>query len=203
MIDRRNWNTLSLGLALIDQPDPPLRFLPVDIAALLVEAGAPPRLGATLRLVYDVACQLIDWLQLYYRSAPIDAAAVMFGAATYDIGKVAHPEELSAPGSAHEDAGYRLLLAHGIGADLARFCLTHARWEESYCELDDLLVSLAAKICTAERVPELEQLVVRHLAAACDTEPWVVFLDLNDELTRIALDAGHRRAFQARYPING
>ncbi|AFU02680.1 hypothetical protein [Nocardia brasiliensis] len=201
MIDRRDWNTLSLGLALVDQADPPLRFLPVDAATLLVRVGTSPRLGAILRVVHDVAGQLVDWLRTHYMSAPVDRAAVLFGAATYDIGKVMHPEELFAPGSAHEEAGYQLLLAEGVGTDLARFCRTHATWDEDTA-LDDLLVSLADKVWTGQRVPALEQLVVRRLVAMCEAEPWEVFLALNDELTRIAAYAGQRLAFQAGYPVN-
>jgi hypothetical protein len=34
----------------------------------------------------------------------------------------------SPPGSAHEEAGRQLLLAHGISPELARFAATHASW---------------------------------------------------------------------------
>ncbi|WP_433574811.1 HD domain-containing protein [Nocardia brasiliensis] len=201
MIDRRkNWNTISLGRALIDQTVPILRSLPVPVAILLVQLHAPPRLGATLRLVHDTACQLVEWLQLNYAAASVDAAAVLFGAAIHDVGKALHPEELSEPGSAHVEAGYRLLVANGVSADLARFTRTHMDWDER-SELEDLLVCLAGKVWKAERMPELEQLVTRRLSTACDVEPWQVFLDLNDELTRIAADADRRLAFQARYAI--
>jgi hypothetical protein len=53
---------------------------------------------------------------------------VLLGAATHDIGKAVHIAELSGPGSAHEEAGRQLLLAHGVSPELARFAASHASW---------------------------------------------------------------------------
>jgi HD superfamily phosphodiesterase len=72
---------------------------------LLIEAGASPRLAAHLRAVYDVACQMIERLHARWPELDFDADAVRFGAATHDIGKAKHPDELSGPGSAHEPDG--------------------------------------------------------------------------------------------------
>jgi hypothetical protein len=47
-----------------------------------------------------------------------------------DVGKVVHREELSGPGSAHEPAGYELLVAHGVAPERARFARTHAVWDD-------------------------------------------------------------------------
>ncbi|MBB5893377.1 HD domain-containing protein [Kutzneria kofuensis] len=174
--------------------DSDLRPLPSAASELLLRLSAPPRLAAHLRAVHDVAVQLTDW---FSGRLPLDVDAVHFGAATHDIGKVVHVEELSAPGHRHEPAGRDLLLAQGIPPELARFAATHASWAEPGITAEDLVVSLADKIWKAKRVPDLEQLIVARL----DGEPWQAFLELDDELDRIAAAADHRLAFQASYPI--
>jgi hypothetical protein len=178
-----------------------LRPLPARAEVLLEGVQAPPRLVAHLRAVHDVACQLTDWVQRHYPDVAFDREAVVFGAATHDIGKVEHPGELSGPGSAHEQAGYELLLERGVEEDLARFARTHASWTAVEVGVADLLVSLADKVWKAKRVPELEQLVVERLAAASGQQPWEAFMALDDVLDRIAADADRRLAFQASYPI--
>ncbi|MFF2082750.1 HD domain-containing protein [Nocardia sp. NPDC058176] len=187
--------------ALTNRPELPLRQLPDSAAAIVRVLDAPPRLAAHLRAVHDVACQLADWLKTTYDTVLFDADAVLFGAATHDIGKVLHPAELSGPGSAHEAAGQQLLLDQGVHESAARFARTHAAWTEPDIGMDDLLVSLADKIWKAKRVPELEQLIVQRVAAAGGQEPWQVFMMLDEELDRIAADADQRLAFQAAYPI--
>lgn len=171
-----------------------LRPLPARAEELLVQVDAPPRLAAHLRAVHDVAWQLADW---FADRLPLDRAAVLFGAATHDIGKIVHVEELSGPGHRHEAAGRDLLLANGIGPELARFAASHASWTEPGITAEELVVSLADKIWKAKRVPELEQLVVARL----DGEPWQAFMALDDELDRIAAAADERLAFQAAYPV--
>ncbi|MFI7431258.1 HD domain-containing protein [Micromonospora sp. NPDC049836] len=110
-------------------PDPPLRPLPDHVVDLLVALHAPPRLAAHLRAVHDVAAQVVDAAAERLPQLAVDPAAVLFGAATHDIGKVEHPAELSGSGSAHEAAGRELLLRHGIPAPLARFAAqTITRW---------------------------------------------------------------------------
>ncbi|WP_246268797.1 HD domain-containing protein [Acrocarpospora macrocephala] len=191
----------ALERALSDLGGPVLRPLPDQVARLLRDLVAPPRLAAHLRAVHDVAYQLLDWIAREYPSLAIDREAVLFGAATHDIGKTIHTGELSGPGSAHEHAGYRLLLDHGVTEPMARFARTHADWTRPDIAVEDLLVSLADKIWKAKRVPDLEQLVVDHLALAAGQEPWQAFMDLDTVLTRLAEDADHRLAFQAGYPI--
>jgi hypothetical protein len=177
-----------------------LRPLPERATALLTVLDAPPRLAAHLRAVHDVACQIVDWIGRY--PAPqVDREAVLFGAATHDMGKIRHLDELSGPGSRHEQAGYELLLEQGVEEPLARFARTHASWDAADIGIDDLLVSLADKIWKAKRVPDLEQLVVDRLAAATGQEPWEAFMALDDVLDRIAADAGQRLAFQSSFPI--
>ena len=180
--------------------EPPLRELPPAAAELLVDLQAPPRLGAHLRAVHDVAHQLTDWFTTSHRELDLERDAVLFGAATHDIGKVIHVEELSGPGTQHEAAGERLLLEVGVAPRLARFAATHGSWNAEV-ELEDLLVSLADKVWKAKRVTGLEQLVVERLVSGSELEGWEVFLQLDDLLGGLADGADDRLAFQSSYPI--
>ncbi|NUU24929.1 MAG: HD domain-containing protein [Streptomycetaceae bacterium] len=213
----------ALHRALADTTDPDPRPLPDRVEDLLRRIDAPPRLAAHLRLVHDVAWRIVAWVEREYPDAEFDREAVLFGAATHDIGKATHPEELSAPGHAHQLAGYELLGAEGVEADFARFTCTHATWSESGLPLEDLLVSLADKVWKGARITQLEDLVVAHLAAAGATavdtnsgavegahgrangraprELWAVFAGFDDLLGDLAADADLRLAFQARHPI--
>lgn len=187
--------------ALSEPGQPPLRLLPEEVARLLQDLDAPPRLAAHLRAVHDVACQLADWLTRQYPAIRFDRGAVVFGAATHDIGKTAHVAELSGPGSEHEEAGRQLLLARGISPELARFAVTHAAWTRPEIQIEDLLVSVADKVWKDKRVPDLEDLVVSRLAEASGRSAWEEFLAFDDLLTSIGQEAGHRLAFQAAYPV--
>jgi hypothetical protein len=163
---------------------------------------APARLAAHLRLVHDVAWQLTEQLNASLPALVFDRDAVLYGAATHDIGKIEHPDELTGPGHQHEPAGYRLLVAHGIPVRLARFARTHASWTDPDTTLDDQLVSLADKIWKAKRVPDLENLVTAHLATTCTIERWDAFAQLDDILDGVAASADHRLAYQASHPVS-
>ncbi|WP_344465771.1 HD domain-containing protein [Kitasatospora kazusensis] len=173
------------------------------MAELLESLDAPPRLAAHLRAVHDVAHQLVDWAERHHPALDFDREAVLFGAATHDVGKTVHLTELSAAGSAHEEAGRALLLAHGVSPRLARFAGTHASWTAPDIAVEDLLVSLADKIWKNKRVQELEDLVVTRLAAASGRSAWEEFMMLDDLLGRIGDGADQRLAFQASYPVHG
>ena len=86
-----------------------IRELPHDARQMLKLLNAPPRLVAHLALVHDVAADLLQSLSAQWQDFPIDKEAVLFGAATHDIGKVLHPSELSGPGSNHEQDGPEFL----------------------------------------------------------------------------------------------
>ncbi|MFF3862773.1 HD domain-containing protein [Streptomyces sp. NPDC002209] len=191
----------ALSRALETPAEPALRTLPPAVAALLHELAAPPRLAAHLRLVHEVAGRLADWLAAYCPGLPFAREAVLFGAATHDVGKAVHTAELSGPGSAHEAAGRELLLAHGFTEEQARFAATHADWAAPGISIEELLVSTADKVWKGKRVPELEDLLVGRIAEAAGTEPWAVFLDLDELLGRIAEGADRRLAFQAAFPV--
>jgi len=181
--------------------DPPLRPLPPAASALLRRAGAPPRLAAHLRAVHDVAVSLTGWLETACPAARFDREAVLFGAATHDIGKIVHREELSEPGALHEPAGEQLLLSAGVEPRRARFAGTHASWHSERAGLEDHLVSLADKVWKAQRQEDLEQLVVDRIALLNAQAPWEAFLALDDCLTGLAAGADARLTFQNAYPI--
>ncbi|MET8448093.1 HD domain-containing protein [Streptomyces sp. NPDC005209] len=190
-----------ISLAVDETGDPPLRPLPPEAAELLHRLNAPPRLVAHLRAVHEVAAQLLDWVARECPALEVDRDAVLFGAATHDIGKALHPAELSGPGAEHEEAGRALLLAHGVPARLARFAGTHASWDAPEAGADDLLVSLADKVWKNKRVPALEDLVVAHLAGAGGRPVWEAFLRLDEVLTDIGEGADRRLAYQMSHPV--
>lgn len=94
--------------------------LPEQVKAILQENSAPPRLVAHLTLVHDVAFKLVALLQDCFPQLVLDRDSVLFGAATHNIGKVLHPEELTSPGNKHELAGTALLRKLGVPKELAR-----------------------------------------------------------------------------------
>jgi hypothetical protein len=190
-----------LSTAMSRTVDPPLLPLPDRVARLLSELGSPPRLAAHLRAVHDVAHQLVVWVEERYPALLFDREALLFGAATHDIGKTVHVAELSGPGAVHEEAGRALLLAHGVSPELARFAATHASWREPDVGPEDLLVSLADKIWKNKRVTDLEDLVVAWLAEASGRPAWEEFIALDEVLTGIGDEADQRLAFQASFPV--
>lgn len=192
-----------LSIALDETDDPALRPLPTRAAELLVRLAAPPRLVAHLRAVHDVAARLVDWVEGRCPALAVDREAVLFGAATHDVGKTLHPGELSGPGSAHEEAGRDLLLAHGVEPELARFAATHASWGAPGTGVDDLLVSLADKVWKNKRVAGLEDLVVAELSRAGGRPVWEEFMALDEFLTAVGEGADRRLAYQGTHPVHG
>ncbi|MCZ4101214.1 HD domain-containing protein [Streptomyces sp. So13.3] len=191
-----------LSRALHDSADPPLRPLPPPVADLLLSLNAPPRLAAHLRAVHDVAGQLVEWVVHRCPGLALDREAVLFGAATHDIGKTVHIAELSGPGSSHEEAGRELLLAHGFVPERARFAGTHAAWSDPDITLEDLLVSAADKVWKNKRVPDLEDLIISRLVRATGSPRWDEYLALEGLLEDIGNGADGRFAFQASFPVH-
>ncbi len=193
---------VSTALARALEPDEAApRPLPAAITDLLISLAAPPRLAAHLRIVHDVAWQLADQLAAAHPALSFDRDAVLYGAASHDIGKVVHVNELAEPGSQHEPAGYLLLTEHGVPPRLARYARTHATWTAPDTTIEDHLVSLADKIWKARRVTDLEDLVTDALATASGVDRWQAFSDLDDILTDLASGADIRLAHQSRHPI--
>lgn len=181
-----------------DDPVP----LPGRVAEWLVELRAPARLEAHLRLVHQAANEVLEGLESRWPSLRIDRAAVLFGAATHDIGKAVHRSELGGPGSEHEEAGRALLEQRGVEPRLARFAVSHAAWKRAVAlDLEDLLVALADNCWKGARPEVLENLVCTSLSAQLGIERWAVFTELDELVAVIAAGADERLEWQSRHPV--
>lgn len=186
----------------IDRQRLQLRPLPPTAEALLLHHQAPPRLIAHLLLVHDVAAQVLDVLHHHELADAINDAAVLFGAAIHDIGKVMHLQELSGPGHQHEQAGRQLLLQAGVPSALARFAETHGQPPATTTlTIEDLLVMLADTCWKGKRDSVLEQRIVDEQAAHAGRDWWEIFLLIDSSVEQIAAEAECRLAWQARFAV--
>lgn len=175
------------------------RPLPNPIHQLCERLNADSRLVAHLRLVHDVAVEIVEGLRLRFPSLEMEQESVFFGAGSHDLGKVLHPDELSGPGHRHEIAGEQLLMEKGVPPDLARFCRTHGAWSQESLPLEDLLVALADTIWKGQRLEELEMQIVNQIVEKTDLEPWLVIQELDELLMEIASCGDQRLAWQAQF----
>lgn len=171
----------------------PMPTLAQELCELL---DAPPRLVAHLTVVHDAASEIIEGLAERFPGLDVDSEAVLFGAATHDLGKVLHPKELTGPGNRHEEDGPRLLEQHGIDPRLARFARTHGAWSQDELPLEDLLVALADCVWKGQRLEPLEEKVVGRIAERTGKEPWEVFEKLDSLLEQVASRGDERLAWQ-------
>jgi HD domain len=176
--------------------------LPARVAALLRALDAPPRLIAHLTLVHDAAAQILGAVRQRWPQLECDDQAVLFGAATHDIGKVEHPQELAGPGSRHEEAGVFLLWKLGVSTWLAHFAWSHGQWRTVPRPLlEDLLVALADTVWCGGRDVDLEHLVAGVIGEALRSDRWAIFAELDMLLEPIAALGEQRLAWQMRFPI--
>jgi hypothetical protein len=181
-------------------PSLSLHELPPEVASLLQSLDVHPHLLAHLVLVHDVAVQLVEGVEQTWPDLEFDAEAVLFGAATHDIGKVHHPHEMLGPGQAHHAAGVELLESHGISPQRARFARTHAGWQaEEQLQIEDLLVALADVIWAGGRDRELEDAMLRRVSSADESALWRAYMELDDILTELAADAELRLIWQTQF----
>ena len=177
-----------------------LRPLPPVVVEFLRSLDASPRLLAHLVLVHDVAARLLEALAETWPHLPIDAGAVLLGAATHDIGKVRVPEELTGPGTTHAVLGQQLLEEHGLPAAVARYARTHETWaEDPDVRPEDLLVVLSDYLWRGKRDAALESALTSWIADAMSAESWAVFLDFDDIATELAQDAPRRLHWLAQF----
>jgi hypothetical protein len=151
--------------------------------ALLGELGAPRQLVLHHELVVEAAREILEGLGSF--ACCFDVSLVLIGAALHDAGKILHPGEIDGPGDRHELAGRDLLVDRGL-ADLARFCVTHAKWNEAEVTIEDLLVALADKLWKGKRVAELEQRVIERIAEASGLPFWDAFVAADNAFERVA-----------------
>lgn len=167
------------------------RVTSVEEAVAILEAlRAPPRLVRHGLLVLEAAELLLE--EVGRHGARIDEPLVRAGAVLHDCGKIAHPAELAASGSAHEEAGQALLLDHGVDRRIARCCVTHAQWASHDCSLEELVVALADALWKGARWPALEKSFVDQLAVKLAVDPWSLFVPLDDRFEAIAEGGAER-----------
>ena len=157
-----------------------------EALAMLVDLGAPPRLLRHGELVGEAAEMLLARLRRI--GVRVDEDLVRLGVVLHDAGKVLHPVEFEQPGVEHEPAGETLLLARGVSPEIARMCLSHARWASMPVSLDELLVALADKLWKGARKPDLERRVIDEVATALGKERWDVFVELDTLFEEVAAE---------------
>lgn len=157
---------------------------------LLQALGAAPRLLRHVELVGEAAELLLQ--KLAGLGARVDTELVRIGVVLHDAGKTVHPAELDRPGAAHEPAGEALLLSHGVTADVARVCVSHARWHEMTVSLEELLVALSDKLWKGVRKSDLEEQVIDRVANALGKSRWDLFIQLDSCFERIAAGGATR-----------
>jgi putative nucleotidyltransferase with HDIG domain len=179
-----------------------LKPLPMKVVSLLRALNSPERLIAHLLLVHDVACSMSELLKKHCPNLEYDVEAVLFGAATHDIGKSIHRQELIAPGNLHEQEGVQLLLAHGFEPRLARFAYSHAAdLAEGNLTLEDLLVALADTCWKGKRDVSLESKVATWISQGCSIPLWEATLKLEDILEQLTHKAPERLQWQSFFSL--
>ena len=159
---------------------------------LLRALGAKPRLVLHGATVSEVAVEVSTLLTRL--GVKIDEVLVVTGAVLHDAGKIIHPEELDGPGRRHEDAGERLLQAHGVSPRLARVCRTHGAWDGPEVTLEEQIVALGDNLWCGRRTERLESLVGEAVSSQLGLDRWEAFLKLDPEYERIAAGASDRLA---------
>jgi hypothetical protein len=177
---------------------PPLPHTAQDLCRQL---NAPPRLVVHLQLVHDAARTIVLTLKEAFPGITLDEPAILFGAATHDLGKTIYPEELGASGKKHQEEGPALLISKGVDPRLARFALTHSQWDDSM-PIDDFVVALADEVWKGGRLPDLEAVLAKAIAGQTGVMEWQVFSRLDEILGQIAEGADQRLAYQRSFGVN-
>ncbi len=157
---------------------------------LLRVLKAPARLIHHGRFVADAAGSLL----FKFRSLGVvcDDSVVELGSVLHDAGKILHPEELSGPGSLHEQAGLALLLEHGVPLKIAQCCASHGAWNLAGVSLEELTVALADKLWKGKREAALELLIIDEVARRLGVSRWDVFEELDTTFEEIAAGGAER-----------
>lgn len=176
--------------------------LPPEVPDMLAKYAAPPRLVAHLTVVHDAAVALIKHLDVSWPMLEYDQERVLMGAATHDLGKAVYTNELTGPGTRHEEIGPQLLLESGFQEAYARFARTHAQWDrEPSVQLEDVLVAFADTIWKGKGDEALEQVIAQQIAKQCQEETWQVYMKLDDIACDLAKDAHDRILWQGKHPL--
>jgi HD superfamily phosphodiesterase len=168
---------------------------PGDAYKLLKNLGAPDRLIGHAHLVGDAADRLLQELRIL--GVACNMRIVELGAVLHDAGKIQHPNELSEPGTLHEQAGQTLLLSHGVQPEVARCCASHGVWNNSETSFEERIVALADKLWKGKREADLELRVIDEVAVRLQVTRWDVFERLDSAFEEIAAE-GSQRVRQSR-----
>jgi len=142
----------------------------------------------------------VEQLSQAFPNVTFDRDAVLFGAATHDMGKALDVAELVQPGKDHERRGVELLLDMGIPEVRARFAYTHGNWDTAQnVTLEDLLVALADNCWKGKRLDELETKTVNLLSSASGKPAWDCYAELDDILGSLAAHADARLEWQRKF----
>jgi hypothetical protein len=161
-----------------------------DAISLLRKLGAKERLLIHIKLVDEASEILIK--ELKKLGVRINGNLIRIGVVVHDAGKIIHPEELAQPGNQHEQSGFELLLKNDVQPEIARFCLSHARWRETECSFEELLVALADNLWKGKREEELELMVVDQTAKKIGKNRWDIFTEMDSCFESIAADGPTR-----------
>ena len=175
--------------------------LPPAAHELCQRLNAPPRLIVHLQLVHEAAGKIALGLKKAFSGLVFDEPAILFGAATHDLGKTLHPEELGASGEKHQKDGPALLISKGVDPSLARFALTHSQWDDTMA-VEDFVVALADKVWKGRGLPDLEAVLAKRIAGQTGLPEWQVFSQLDEILGEIAEGADERLAYQRSFGVN-
>lgn len=170
--------------------------LPVEAQRLCSQLQAPERLRRHLTLVHDVAARLLDRLAVAFPSVIFERKSILLGAATHDLGKTIHLDELTGNGCLHQLDGPALLNRHGLPESIARFARTHGTWDRETIGLDDLLIALADNIWKGHRNGPLETMVIQDISSSVKQEAWAVYDMLDAIIRRLTMHADSRLAWQ-------
>src|SRR5262249_40201918 len=96
--------------------------------------------------------------------------------------------------------GRDLLISHNIPRELARFAITHANWlDNKSILLEDLIVALADNCWKGKRNQALEERLGSAIATMTGNETWEVFLNLDNLIESIAINADQRLLWQEQF----
>ena len=104
---------------------------------------------------------------------------------------------LEGRGNLHEPEGEALLLRAGVSPELARVCLSHARWDSMDVTLEELLVALADKLWKGARDTRLEERCMDGVAGKLGLTRWDIFIELDTAFEHIAAGGTERLARSA------
>ena len=159
---------------------------PEEIDHFLKSQQAPARLITHHQLVVEATKELVFGLKQNFSNLDCNYQQVLVGAAIHDAGKMIFPHEISDKGNKHELEGEKHLIALGIPSHIARFCRTHAHWDNPDNTIEDLLVALADTLWKGCRKTELENLAIAKIASLLERDFWDVFMVVDSLFEKVS-----------------